>query len=554
MTGNEVTQLEHNHPLFLQASDVPGLVLVPTKLTWPENYALWSKAMKLALRGKSKLGFVDKSCVKDMYRGELAEQWEKCNAMVLSWIGSTVASELISSIMFASSAKKVWSDFKEKFDRCSLTRIYHLWAEIASLRQAPKPDCDYEESRPSLEHILQQRLLRFLMGLNKSYSNVRSNVLMKRPVVSVNEVYAIVTQEKSQRALGVANVHLKENCCKIVGYPANFKSKKKTHVAGGSRTFANNASAEETSNSKGQPQGHYLTQKYYKQLVGLLNKPTGAKCFINMEGIVSLMSNVTEKDWIMDTRSTHHITCNKDLLDTLKIIDGYRSVQLSTGKTSNVKHTGNTQILGNQKVKDVLHGLYSGNVMGIGREPEGLYIIKQRDAENKALCDSLLASYGIIHQTSCPYTPRQNETVERKHRHILEVAKALNSKWSSYKFWGDCVKTEVYVINRLPTPVLKGRTPYELLYGKEPKVDYLRVFGYQCHATPFPRGDKFAPRVRKVVFIGDVVFQEGRFPFKDIGVEADDMFHQLPISPEECIPASTPIEVVTQEDTHSSKN
>ncbi|XP_075096236.1 uncharacterized protein LOC142174354 [Nicotiana tabacum] len=223
MTGNEVTQLEHNHPLFLQASDVPGLVLVPTKLTWPENYALWSKAMKLALRGKSKLGFVDKSCVKDMYRGELAEQWEKCNAMVLSWIGSTVASELISSIMFASSAKKVWSDFKEKFDRCSLTRIYHLWAEIASLRQAPNPDCDYEESRPSLEHILQKRLLRFLMGLNKSYSNVRSNVLMKRPVVSVNEVYAIVTQEKSQRALGVANVN-KDPLTMMAGRPQYNRS------------------------------------------------------------------------------------------------------------------------------------------------------------------------------------------------------------------------------------------------------------------------------------------------------------------------------------------
>ncbi|XP_019257740.1 PREDICTED: uncharacterized protein LOC109235953 [Nicotiana attenuata] len=154
-----------------------------------------------------------------------------------------------------------------------------------------------------------------------------------------------------------------------------------------------------------------------------------------------------------------------------------------------------------------------------------------------------------------PYTPQQNDTVVRKHRHILEVARAL--KFQSgvpIRFWGDCVKTAVYVINRLPTPVLEGRTPYELLYGKEPKVDYLRVFGYQCHATNLPRGDKIAPRARKVVFIGDVVFQEGRFPFKNIGVEADDMFHQLPISPEERIPASTPIQVVTQEDTGSSMN
>jgi len=59
MATNEVTTLNHNHPLYLQASDAPGLVLVPIKLTGPENYALWSCSMKLALRGKGKLGFID---------------------------------------------------------------------------------------------------------------------------------------------------------------------------------------------------------------------------------------------------------------------------------------------------------------------------------------------------------------------------------------------------------------------------------------------------------------------------------------------------------------
>ncbi|XP_070020424.1 uncharacterized protein LOC142180931 [Nicotiana tabacum] len=219
MEGNEVTQLEQNHPLFLQASDIPGLVLVLVKLTRPKNYAMWSRAMKLPLREKGKLGFVDGTCVKNMYKGELAEQWKKCNVIVLSWIGSTVANELMPGIVFASNAKKVWSDFKEKFDRCSLTRIYHLWTEIATLKQsidsvttyysrmsdlwneldvlAPKYLCDCEESKLSLELQEQIRLLQFLMGLNESYSNVKSNVLMRRPVVSVNEAYAIVIQEES---------------------------------------------------------------------------------------------------------------------------------------------------------------------------------------------------------------------------------------------------------------------------------------------------------------------------------------------------------------------
>lgn len=52
---------------------------------------------------------------------------------------------------------------------------------------------------PRMNNMKSQHLLPFLIGLNESYNNIRSNVLAKRHVVTVNEAYAIVTQEESQR-------------------------------------------------------------------------------------------------------------------------------------------------------------------------------------------------------------------------------------------------------------------------------------------------------------------------------------------------------------------
>ena len=36
-----------------------------------------------------------------------------------------------------------------------------------------------------------------------------------------------------------------------------------------------------------------------------------------------------------------------------------------------------------------------------------------------------MASRGILHQTSCAYTPQQNGVVERKNRHLVETTRTI---------------------------------------------------------------------------------------------------------------------------------
>jgi len=79
---------------------------------------------------------------------------------------------------------------------------------------------------------------------------------------------------------------------------------------------------------------------------------------------------------------------------------------------------------------------------------------------------SFLTINGIVHQKSCPYTPKQNGLAEKKHRHIVETAITLlqNAKLPNL-FWFHACATATYLINRMPCVTLQMHFPYQLLYG-----------------------------------------------------------------------------------------
>lgn len=128
----------------------------------------------------------------------------------------------------------------------------------------------------------------------------------------------------------------------------------------------------------------------------------------------------------------------------------------------------------------------------------------------------------MLFQTSCVGTPQQNGRVERKHRHILEVARALRFQASlPIEFWGESVQAVVHLINRTPTKILEGKTPYEFLFGSTPHFDLLKVFGCLCYVHNKQRHkDKFDSRSRKCVFLGYLFGKKG---WKVYDLEAKDI-------------------------------
>ncbi|KAJ9561136.1 LOW QUALITY PROTEIN: hypothetical protein OSB04_006296 [Centaurea solstitialis] len=152
------------------------------------------------------------------------------------------------------------------------------------------------------------------------------------------------------------------------------------------------------------------------------------------------------------------------------------------------------------------------------------------------------AREGILLETTCPHTPQQNGVVERKHRHLLEIAQALMFHGSIPKrLWGECIETATYIINHLPSKVIKNQTPYEIVFGKQPDYGHMRTLGCLAYYSSVETGgDKFEFRGRPGVFMG---YPQGTKGFKFL------ISNMVPVWHEDDYVDQTEVENVTADST-----
>jgi len=124
---------------------------------------------------------------------------------------------------------------------------------------------------------------------------------------------------------------------------------------------------------------------------------------------------------------------------------------------------------------------------------------------------NFFANKGIVYQTSCVNTPQQNNIVERKYGHILNVARALIIQSHLPKiYWSYSVIHVAHIINMLSTHILNDFSPYEMLYKTAANFNQIKVFASLCYSSTLPTNrKKFDPRTSKCVFIGFKIGTKG---------------------------------------------
>ncbi|XP_057965552.1 uncharacterized protein LOC131156121 [Malania oleifera] len=194
------TETNSSNLYFLNSNEKPGNILVTQPLLGMKNYHSWSRAMILALTAKRKIGFINGKIVEPSLESPLYEDWLSCNTMVISLMINSMHVDVLSSIMYYQTAKEMWLELQKLFSQGSGPKIYNLQKEISTISQnhmtvtkyytrfkklwdqllnmEPLPECTCGAIKALNVSHDKTYALRFLMGLNENFENIRTQILM----------------------------------------------------------------------------------------------------------------------------------------------------------------------------------------------------------------------------------------------------------------------------------------------------------------------------------------------------------------------------------------
>ncbi|GJW42003.1 putative RNA-directed DNA polymerase [Tanacetum coccineum] len=334
---DSINSLDAGNPLHVQNNDNSNSVIIPFKLLGTENYRIWSGAVKLALQVRNKYGFVDGSCLKESYATSdvLSAQWDRCNAMVLTWIMNVVSQDVYMGLVYFENAAVVWKELKETYDKVdgsvvynllqkinsvkqggsSVADYYHrlnsLWREFDALTKLPKCTCEVKCSCDASKelglHQQLMKLMQFLIGLDDCYQPVRSSLLTRDPLPEVKDAYNVVSREESHRGVLVSSsgTEYKQNATSFVAKTFNNKKKYNNNGNNFTRGFKRNFNSNSNTGKQSinansdvkmsdKPSSSSLssgfTSEQIQNLLNLINDKSTGSVHANMAGRASFFN------------------------------------------------------------------------------------------------------------------------------------------------------------------------------------------------------------------------------------------------------------------------
>ncbi|GKB63565.1 hypothetical protein Tco_0919751, partial [Tanacetum coccineum] len=119
-----ISNLDVGNSLHVHTSDNSSSILVLFKLLGTENYKMDS--------------YADSDV--------LCAQWDRCNAIVLTWIMNVVSNDVYMGLVYFENDVDVWKEVNETYDKVDGYVVYNLLQKIKNVKQGGSIVADYYHS------------------------------------------------------------------------------------------------------------------------------------------------------------------------------------------------------------------------------------------------------------------------------------------------------------------------------------------------------------------------------------------------------------------------
>ncbi|XP_056698433.1 uncharacterized protein [Spinacia oleracea] len=215
-------------PYFIANSDNPTSTLVAIPFSGV-NFVHWSRNVKRALIAKNKEGFINGELNKPAVNHKDYTKWKRADFMVVSWILSSMNHDLADDFGYIDNAADLWHELTERFGQSNGPLIYQLkkeienltqenmtivsyysklkklWDEMQTLRAFPTCTCGVmltcscQFLKKVAEFEEEDKMIKFLLGLNGGFDSTTTNVLAMDPMRNLNRVFSITQQIGKQK-------------------------------------------------------------------------------------------------------------------------------------------------------------------------------------------------------------------------------------------------------------------------------------------------------------------------------------------------------------------
>ncbi|KAL0434782.1 UNVERIFIED_CONTAM: Retrovirus-related Pol polyprotein from transposon TNT 1-94 [Sesamum radiatum] len=170
------------------ALDHHGMVMISAPLNG-NNWLSWSRSVRIALEGREKLGYIDGTVSRTLWL-DLEARYGECDGPLLYRVQREIGS-------MTQGNRTVTAYY---------TTLRQLWDELVCLKPPAMCKCGRcicGSNDAKKEEMEASQLIQFLTGLNESYDNIRSQILVLDPLPHVNKAYSMVLQIERQRQVNL---------------------------------------------------------------------------------------------------------------------------------------------------------------------------------------------------------------------------------------------------------------------------------------------------------------------------------------------------------------